>query len=94
MAYLTIALKTTSIQLNTRGAEDPDQLVAVAAGELFEWAWLIADVADWLENADTHTRTDFDRFFGGYCSPDKTARFLAHIGERIAALLDGDRGQP
>ena len=74
--------------------DDPDQLVGVTAGELFEWAWLIADVADWLENADTHTRADFDRFFDGYCSPDKTAWFLTHIAERIAALLDGDRGQP
>jgi hypothetical protein len=94
MAYLNIPLKSASIQLNTRGVDDPDQLVGVAAGELFEWAWLIADVADWLENADTHTRADFDRFFDGYCSPDKTAWFLTHIAERIAALLDGDRGQP
>jgi hypothetical protein len=94
MAYLDISSKNASIMLNTRGAEDPDQPVAVAAGELFEWAWLIADVADWLDHADTHTRTDFDRFFGGHRSSAKSAWFLAHIGERIAALLDGDRGQP
>jgi hypothetical protein len=28
----------------------------VAAGELFEWAWLIADLTDWLDHADEHTR--------------------------------------
>jgi hypothetical protein len=94
MAYLDISTKSASIMLNTRGAEDPDQPVAVAAGELFEWAWLIAELADWLDHADEHTRTDFDRFFGGYRGAAKTAWFLAHIGEHIAALLDGDRGQP
>lgn len=90
MAYLDISLNTSSVMLNTSGAEDSDQPVAVAAGELFEWAWLIAERADWLD----HARTDFDRFFGGYRGAAKTAWFLAHIGQRIAALLDGDRGQP
>lgn len=94
MAYLDISTKTASIMLNTCGAEDPDQLVAVAAGELFEWAWLIAELADWLDHADAHTRTHVDQFFGGHRDPATTAWFLAHIGERIAALLDGDRGQP
>ena len=94
MAYLDISSKSASITLNTAGTDNPGQLVGVAAGELFEWAWLIADLADWLEDADEHTRADFDRFFGGYATPDKTAWFAAHIAERIAALLDGDRGQP
>ena len=93
MAYLDISSKSASITLTTGGADDPGQLVGVAAGELFEWAWLIADLADWLDHADEHTRADFDRFFGGYATPDKTAWFAAHIAERIAALLDGDRGQ-
>jgi hypothetical protein len=65
----------------------------VAAAELFEWAWLIAEVADWLHNADEHTRADFARCLGGYRTLDKTAWFATHIAERIAALLDGDRGQ-
>jgi len=85
--------KIASIMLHS-GADDPDQLVGVAAGELFEWAWLIAELADWLDDADHHTRADFDRFFGGYRTADKTAEFAAHIATRIAALLDGDRGQP
>jgi hypothetical protein len=94
MAYLGISSKVSSVMLNTSDAEDPDQPVAVAAGELFEWAWLIADLADWLDNADEHARANFDEFFGGYRTSAKTAWFLADIGGRIAALLDGDRGQP
>jgi hypothetical protein len=94
MAYLDISSKTALILLNTDGTDDPDQLIGVAAGELFEWAWLIGELAGWLADADEHTRADFDRFFGGYRSTDKTACFATHIAERIAALLDGDRGQP
>ena len=94
MAYLDISSKSASIMLNTDGADDPDQWVAVAAGELFEWAWLIAEFADCLHNAADHTPPDFGRFFGGYRTPDKTAWCATHIAERIAALLDGDRGQP
>ena len=94
MAYIDIPSKTALIMLNTDGADDPDQLVGVAAGELFEWAWLIGELAGWLEDADEHTRADFDRFFGGYRTADKTAWFAARIAARIAALLDGDRGQP
>jgi hypothetical protein len=94
MAYLDISSRSASIMLNTDGVDDPDQRVAVAAAELFEWAWLIAEFADWLQNSDEHTRADFGRFFGGYRTPDKTAWFATHIAERIAALLDGDRGQP
>lgn len=93
MAYLYIPLKNASIALNTAGADDPDWLVGVAAGELFEWAWLIADLADWLEHADEHTHADFDRFFGGYATLEKIGWFATHIAERIAGLLDGDRGQ-
>ncbi|HEX2301630.1 MAG TPA: hypothetical protein VHH34_24520 [Pseudonocardiaceae bacterium] len=78
----------------SEGADDPDQLVPVAAGELFEWAWLAAELADWLDHADPATRADFDRFFSGLRSIDKVALFLSMISERIAALLDGDRGQP
>jgi|ERR1700756_3478952 hypothetical protein len=78
----------------TDPVDDPDQLVGVAAAELFEWGWLIAELADWLNHAAPATRADFDRFFGGARSPAKTAWFLAHIAERIGGLLDGDRGQP
>ena len=95
MAYLDITSKTASIMPNTDGTDNPDQLVGVAAAELFEWAWLIGELACWLEDADEHTRADFDRFFvGGYRSPATTAWFLAQIAERIGGLLDGDRGQP
>jgi hypothetical protein len=83
-----------TIMLGGAGADDPDQLVPVAAGELFEWAWLAAELADWLDHADEATKADFHRFFDGLRSPTTTAYFLAHIAERIPALLAGDRGQP
>jgi hypothetical protein len=94
MAYLDIPSKSASILLSTAGADDPDQLVAVAAGELFEWAWLIGELAGWLQDADEHTRANFEEFFAGRASLDKTAWFATHIAERIAALPGGDRGQP
>ena len=78
----------------TEGADNPDQLVGIAAGELLEWGWLTAELADWLAHADPATRTDFDRFFSGLRSTDKAALFLAMISERIGNLLDGDWGQP
>jgi hypothetical protein len=74
--------------------DDPDTLVGVAAGELFEWAWLTAELADWLDHAGQATRVDFQRHFSDLRSPEKTAVFLAQISERIGALLDADRGQP
>jgi hypothetical protein len=83
---------TASI-MTTGGADDPDQLIAVAAGELFEWAWLIADLADWLDHTDAATRFDFAEFFNGSRNVVTTAFTATHIAERIAALLDGDRGQ-
>ncbi len=89
MAYLDISPKSASIMLNTDGTDDPDQLVGVAAGELFEWAWLIAELAGWLDDADEHTRADFDRFFGSYPTTDTTAWFATGIAE----LLDGNLGQ-
>jgi hypothetical protein len=82
------------IMLTTEGADRPDQLVGIAAGELLEWGWLTAELADWLAHADPATRTDFDRFFSGLRRTDKAALFLAMISERIGNLLDGDRGQP
>jgi hypothetical protein len=80
MACLDIASKSASILLSTDGADDPDQLIGELAG--------------WLQDADEHTRADFARCLGGYRTPDKTAWLATHIAERIAALLDGDRGQP
>jgi hypothetical protein len=76
------------------GVDDPDALVGVAAGELFDWAWLTAELADWLAHPEPATRDDLTRHFLGTRSPDKVAVFLTQISERIAALLDGDRGQP
>ena len=57
MAYLDITSKTASIMLNTDGTDNPDQLVGVAAAELFEWAWLIGELACWLEDAELASPT-------------------------------------
>ena len=35
-------------RFTTLGADEPDQLIGVAAGELLEWGWLIGALADWL----------------------------------------------
>lgn len=78
----------------TDGVDDPDALVGVAAGELFEWAWLAAELAEWLAHAPAVTRAEFTHHFHGLRSPEKVAVFLAQVSERIAALLDADRGQP
>jgi hypothetical protein len=37
---------------------DPDQLIGVVAGELDEWAWFTAELADWFERTDQTTRVD------------------------------------
>ena len=74
--------------------DDPDALVPVAAGELFEWAWLAAELADWLDHATETTHADFLHHFADLRRPDRTAVFLTQISERIGSLLDMDRGQP
>jgi hypothetical protein len=77
-----------------RGVDDPDALVGIPAGELFDWAWLITDVSEWLTVVGSAISDDFTDHFLGTRTTQRTAAFLAHIGERMAALLDGDRGQP
>jgi hypothetical protein len=69
--------------LTAGGADDPDQLIGVVAGELLEWGWLVGALADWLTHAGAATAADYDEHFAGH-----------HIAERIGGLLDGDRGRP
>jgi hypothetical protein len=81
-------------QVGLNGYDDPDLQIGVAAGELLEWAWLNGQLAAWLADPGQSTRRDHaDRFPHGPDLPT-TAWMLEHISERIAALLDGDRGQP
>jgi len=66
---------------------DPDRIVAVAAGELDEWAWLIAHVADWLAHAGPATLEDHRRFVepGGPGLGD-VAWTLGAMSERMRSL--------
>jgi hypothetical protein len=84
--------------LTLRGADDPDQLIGVAAGELLEWGWLVGALADWLADAPDSLgadaiATEFGRYFAGHPTREHAAWMLEHIAERIGGLLDGDRGQ-
>lgn len=78
------------------GADELDQPVSVPAAELFEWAWLTAQLANWLYHAADSPRRDFHDWFGDLRSLEHTAALLTQTSERIAALLpaDGDRRQP
>jgi hypothetical protein len=80
--------------LTARGADDPDQLIGVAAGELLEWGWLVGALADWLVHPAATTAADYDEHFAGHPTREATAWMLEHIAERIGGLLDGDRGRP
>jgi hypothetical protein len=85
--------------LTAGGADNPDQLIGVAAGELLEWGWLIGALADWLAHAPARTgagaaAADYDEHFAGHPTREAAAWMLEHIAERIGALLDGDRGRP
>ncbi|HEY0698183.1 MAG TPA: hypothetical protein VGD43_10290, partial [Micromonospora sp.] len=84
--------------------DEPDQLIGVAAGELLEWGWLIGALADWLADAPDSTgvpdstgadavAAGFTRHFAGHPTREQAVWMGRHIAERIAALLDGDRGQ-
>ncbi|MPY81170.1 MAG: hypothetical protein GEV04_22645 [Actinophytocola sp.] len=76
------------------GADCPEQLVGVPAGELFDWAWLTIELADWLAHASPATQRDFAEHTLGTRTTERTAVFCEHISERMSALLDGRRGQP
>jgi hypothetical protein len=80
--------------LTAGGADDPDQLIGVAAGELLEWGWLVGALADWLAHAPAGTAADYDEHFAGPPTREAAAWMLDHIAERIGGLLDGDPGQP
>jgi hypothetical protein len=71
------------------GPEDPDRPVAVAAGELDEWAWLLGRLTSWLDQTGPPTATDFARYFHRSPTLEGAIWHLDQISERMAALLDG-----
>ena len=73
---------------------DVDAVVEVAAGELLDWAWLTADLAEWLTCPARPVTLDHTEHHPHGPTLNQQAWMLHHISERIAALLDGDRGQP
>ncbi len=73
-----------------RPAFDPDRVVAVEAGELDEWAWLMAFIEEWLGNSEIETRRDFADH-AGPCGPrlaDVVAT-LDNMAIRMWALAGG-----
>src|SRR5512143_2628472 len=71
-------------RFTTRGADDPDQLIGVPAGELLEWGWLIGALGDWLADAPDSTGTDavaieFSRYFAGHLTRHDATWMLNHI---------------
>jgi hypothetical protein len=61
--------------------------VLVTAGELFEWAWLAAELADRIVYAAETTRFDLTRYFDGMHTRDGIATRLAGIRQRVGTLL-------
>jgi hypothetical protein len=71
------------------GPDDPDRPVAVPAGELDEWAWLLGRLTSWLDQTSQATATDFARYFHRSPTLEGAIWHLDQISERMAALLDG-----
>jgi hypothetical protein len=86
----TVKLATVEASL---GLDDPDRPVAVPAGELDEWAWVIGRLASWLGQAGEASAADFAAYFHPGPARESTVWFLDQIAERIAALIDG-RARP
>ena len=70
------------------GPDDPERPVAVPAGELDEWAWLLGRLAGWLDQTNQATATDFARYFHRSPTLEGAIWHLDQISERMAALLD------
>lgn len=68
-------------------AFDYDRVVGVVAGELDEWAWLMALLEDWLGNSDHDTRRDYAEHVGP-CGPKlaDVVWTLASMAQRMRNL--------
>lgn len=70
----------------THGLADPDQPVDVPARQLFGWAWLTIELADWLAHASGPVRAEVrDHLLRG---SDEIATSLEQISDQLTALLN------
>lgn len=76
----------------THGLAHPDQRIGVPARQLFSWAWLTIELADWLAHASGPARAEVrDHLLR---SSDELATSLEQISDQLTTLLDNqDRRQ-
>jgi len=72
----------------------PDTLIGVAAAELLEWGWLAAGLAEWLTHPARPVAADHATRHPHGPTLSQQAWTLAHVSNRIGALLDGNQGRP
>jgi hypothetical protein len=71
--------------------DDPDALIGVTAAELLKWGWLAAGLAQWLTCPTHQVAADHATHHPHGPTLTQQAWMLAHISNRIGALLDGDQ---
>lgn len=72
----------------THGLHDPDQPVDVPAKQLFGWAWLAIELADWLAHASVPVQAEIRSHFLGTRGSDEIVTSLEQISDQLTALLD------
>jgi hypothetical protein len=79
----------------TGGMNDPDQPVDVPASQLFGWAWMAIELADWLARASHPVPAEISSDFLGSRSSGELAESFEQISDHLTALLDlEDRRRP
>jgi hypothetical protein len=72
----------------THGLHNPDQRIGVRARQLFRWAWLTIELADWLAHASGPVRAEIHSHFLGTRSSDEIATCLEQISDQLTGMLD------
>lgn len=67
-----------------------DRYAAVHVEELDEWAWLLAQLEDWLLHASEETISDWDSFTGPFGpGAEQVIYVLGHWSVRMRNLAEG-----